>query len=97
MKNETDKTKRDRYDFKRNLLALSQSGDIDEAMKEWRIVVDTKQSFRVEEERVSCICNKLIKNVFYICNFKTHKCAYAGSSCVHKFHDKLTQVKKQST
>ena len=90
MKNETDKTKHNRYNFEENLLALSESKNIDDAMNEWSVI--NKNYEVLSEGRVVCICNKTIKHVHYACNLRTNKFAYLGTACVGKFRTKIKHI-----
>ena len=90
MKIETDKTKRNRYNFEENLLALSESDNIDDAMNEWCVI--NKNYEVLSDGRVVCICNKTIKHVHYACNLRTNKFAYLGTSCVGKFRTKIKHI-----
>ena len=90
METETVKTNRSRYNFEQNLLELSQSDDIDDALTEWRVI--NKNYEVLSEGKVVCICNKTIKRVHYVCNIQTNKFAYLGTGCVGKFRNKLTHI-----
>ena len=94
MNTKTDKQDRRGYNFKQNLLALSQSKDIDEALTEWRVI--NKNYEHLSEGKVVCICNKVIKRVHYVCNLRTNKFAYLGTACVGKFRNKLKHITNHS-
>ena len=74
------------YNFKTNLLKLSESNDIDTVLNEWRLIrYNNKNQPEPIETKCQCICQKIISNVFTIYNIKTDKFAYIGTSCYRKF------------
>ena len=89
-KNETDKPNKNRYNFEQNLLELSHSDKIDDALTEWFVI--NKNYELLSEGKVVCICNKTIKRVHYVCNLQTNKFAYLGTGCVGKFRKKLKHI-----
>ena len=67
------------FNFKNNLIALSENKEYNESIKEWRQLTTLKKS----DGR--CICNAVIKNIIYYRNVKTFNIITSGSSCTHKF------------
>ena len=59
-------SKSNKYNFKQNLIALSQSDVLEDALNEWQMI--NKQP---ETKRAVCICQKVIKHVHYLYNTKT--------------------------
>ncbi len=69
------------YKFNNNLLSLSNSDEISVALKEWEIV---KECHNIPE--VQCICQRRIKNAFYLFNGTTNKFCIVGTKCKTKFN-----------
>jgi predicted house-cleaning noncanonical NTP pyrophosphatase (MazG superfamily) len=77
------------FKFSENILKLSSSSDIDEAIKEW-LFIDEGQTKEAEN---TCICQKKIKNFNYMYNYKTKKTILVGSSCFKKFNFSEREIK----
>ena len=77
------------FKFSENILKLSSSSDIDEAIKEW-LFIDEGQTKEAEN---TCICQKKIKNFNYMYNYKTKKTILVGSSCFKKFNFSEKEIK----
>jgi hypothetical protein len=70
-----------KYNFDTNLLKASSSPNIDEAKKEWVILLNEKI-----KDNALCICQRKVKIVTYLFNTKTHLTIIAGTTCCKKFN-----------
>jgi hypothetical protein len=70
-----------KYNFDTNLLKASSSKNIDDAKKEWVILLKEKI-----KENALCICQRKVKIVTYLFNTKTHLTIIAGTTCCKKFN-----------
>ena len=87
-----NKTNNNKYNFKHNLIALSESKDIDTALNEWNMINKQPET----RTHSVCICQKVIKHVHYLYNVKTHKFAFVGTACVKKFNHEFKTVKSKT-
>ena len=70
-----------KYNFDTNLLKASSSSNIDDAKKEWVVLIKEKI-----EDNALCICQRKVKIVTYLFNTKTHLTIIAGTTCCKKFN-----------
>lgn len=88
-----DKTsKNNKYNFKQNLIALSRSDVLEEALNEWEMINKQPETTK----RSVCICQKVIKHIHYLYNPKTHKFAFVGTACVSKFQHTFKTMKSKT-
>ena len=89
------------HDFYKNLAELSISKDINECIKEWKVIYNgTSDSNSDEENR--CICNRVIKNYYILINIFNNNYIKIGFGCIKKLNDdnnnkidtKSTSIKK---
>jgi hypothetical protein len=76
------------FNFKNNLIALSENKEYNESIKEWQQLTTLKKS----DGR--CVCNAVIKNIIYYRNVKTFNIITSGSSCTHKFLKIIKKAKE---
>ena len=79
-----------KHKFITHLLKLSKATNIEDAMKEWNLL--TKKSY--EELGAQCICQHMIKHVWYVYNQETGKTITVGSGCCKKFKIMFKDAKK---
>ena len=80
-----------KYKFNTNLLKASQSINLEDAKKEWKIIYEEKR----EENDGLCICQRKVKNIIYMYNIKTQNTIIVGTVCCKKFEmnkDKLSNT-----
>jgi hypothetical protein len=70
-----------KYNFDTNLLNASSSPNIDDAKKEWVILLKEKI-----KDNALCICQRKVKIVTYLFNTKTYLTIIAGTTCCKKFN-----------
>jgi hypothetical protein len=71
-----------KYNFNNNLLNLSQNKNIDDAIKEWLIIYNEERSIQSGH----CICQRKVKNIFYLVNKLNNNCISTGVVCCKKFN-----------
>jgi hypothetical protein len=74
--------------FEQNILLLSESDKIEDAIKEWKIIPlygKKKNIIREDEDKVICVCCRKIKHYFTCVNVKTGKFIHAGGGCIKRF------------
>ena len=74
--------KNNKWKFIENLIKLSISDNIEEAIKEWKIID------AMEGTKTKCICTHDIHKVFYMKNYDNDNKCQVGNCCIMKFGDK---------
>jgi hypothetical protein len=74
-----------KFNFINNLLAISDSKNINKCIDEWIIIGERQINDDSIEKR--CICNKEIKYYYYCLNIKNKKMIKVGTTCYRKFID----------
>ena len=64
-----------------NLLKLSVSDDFETALTEWELIFKEAK----KDKQTLCICQRVIKNVYFLYNKQTNKSISVGSTCKNKF------------
>ena len=73
-----------KYNFKEHIINLSHSDNFDDALKEWIQMPGIYK--KLYEGLCKCICQRKIKNFYYIYNKKTFKNINVGTGCYNKFN-----------
>jgi hypothetical protein len=73
-----------KYNFKAHIVNLSHSDNFDNALKEWIQMPETYN--KLHKGTCKCICQRIIKNFYYIYNKKTFKYINVGTGCYNKFN-----------
>lgn len=73
-----------KYNFKEHIVNLSHSDNFDDALKEWIQMPGIYK--KLYEGTCKCICQRKIKNFYYIYNKKTFKYINVGTGCYNKFN-----------
>ena len=79
-----------KYNFKEHIINLSHSDDFDDAIKEWIQLPETYN--KLHKGSCKCICQRKIKNFYYIYNKKTFKNINVGTGCYNKFNFTITKT-----
>jgi len=83
-----------KYQFNENLIAISVADNIEEVLKEWRLLTAPIK----DRKKKVCICNHTVwAEKHIIINIKNHKCAFVGSACKNKFGKKIGGKKGNKT
>jgi hypothetical protein len=77
-----------KYNFKEHIINLSHSDNFDDALKEWIQMPDIYK--KLHKGSCKCICQRKIKNFYYIYNKKTFKNINVGTGCYNKFNFTIT-------
>ena len=89
-KNEINLLSKKYYKFENNLLKLSINTSIDGALIEWNEIYKEMR----DENTGLCICQRKIKNIYFMYNKLTKKTISVGSNCYTKFGFKKNGVIK---
>ena len=80
-----------KYNFKEHILNLSNNDDFDDALKEWIKLPELYKKLQCGS--CQCICQRQIKNFYYLYNKITHKYINVGTECYKKFNFTITKKK----
>jgi hypothetical protein len=81
-----------RYNFNTNLVALSDSKDINKAKDEWFYVYNETR----DTNSGHCICQHKLRHIYYMYNVVTQHIISVGSGCHKKFGLQETSVKSKT-
>ena len=73
-----------KYNFDENILKLSKSNNLNEAKREWYVIL--KETRAYNETSLVCICQHKIRNIIYMYNKNTQKIIIVGTKCCKKFN-----------
>ena len=80
-----------KYNFKKHIINLSHSDNFDTAIKEW---IQMPGIYKKQYEGTcKCICQRKIKNFYYIYNKITFKYINVGTGCYNKFNFTIANTK----
>ena len=77
-----------KYKFEKNLLEISKSKNINDALIEWENIFIEQR----DKQNALCICQKKLKNVYYMYNKTNMKTIIVGGKCLKKFS--LKEIEK---
>jgi hypothetical protein len=80
-----------KYNFKEHIINLSSNDEFDDALKEWIKLPELYK--KLQYGSCQCICQRQIKNFYYLYNKITHKYINVGTECYKKFNFTITKKK----
>jgi len=79
-----------KYNFKEHIVNLSNSDNFDDALKEWIQMPEIYK--KLHKGSCKCICQRKIKQFYYIYNKFTFKYINVGTGCYKKFNFTITNT-----